>query len=52
MSANNKCPVTGCGFCWKNPIHAVLFLAILPFALKGLVVAWDTVHAAVTTLTK
>jgi hypothetical protein len=52
MSANNKCPVTGCGFCWKNPIHAVLFLAILPFALKGLVVAWETVQAAVTTLTK
>lgn len=51
MSANNKCPATGC-FCWKNPIHVVLFLAILPFALNGLAVAWSTVQAAATTLTK
>lgn len=52
MSANNKCPVTGCGFCWKNPVHVVLALALLPFALKGLQVAWETVHTAITTLTK
>ena len=53
MSTNNKCPVTSCcRFCWKNPIHVVLFLAILPFALNGLAVAWSTVQAATTTLTK
>jgi hypothetical protein len=53
MSANNKCPVTNCcGFCWKNPVHVVLFLAVLPFALKGVQVAWETVHTAVNTLTK
>ncbi len=50
--STNKCPVTGCGFCWKNPVHVVLFLAILPFALKGVAVAWETVQTAVTTLTK
>jgi hypothetical protein len=51
---SNKCPVTGgCnGFCWKNPVHVVLFFAVLPFALKGVQVAWETVQTAVTTLTK
>jgi hypothetical protein len=50
--STNKCPVTGCGFCWKNPIHVVLFFAVLPFALKGVAVVWETVQTAVTTLTK
>jgi hypothetical protein len=50
--SNNKCPVTGCGFCWKNPKHLFLFFAVLPFALKGVQVAWETVQMAVTTLTK
>lgn len=48
----NKCPVTDCGFCWKNPVHVVLFLATLPFALKGLAVVWETVQTALATLTK
>ncbi len=49
--STSKCPVS-CGFSWKNPVHVVLFLAILPFALKGVVVAWETVQTAVTTLIK
>jgi hypothetical protein len=49
---SNKCPVTDCGFCWKNPKHLVLALAILPFTLKGVNVLWEAVHTAVTSLTK
>lgn len=35
----NTCPVTG-SFCWKNPLQLVAFLALLPYAMKG--VAWIT----------
>lgn len=52
--SNKTCPVVGCGpfsFCWKNPVHVVLFLAVLPYALRGLNTLWSTVTTAVTTLT-
>ena len=52
MSKNTKCPVSNCnGFCWKNPVHVVLFLAVLPLALKGLAVLWAAVQSGATTLT-
>ena len=50
QTCTKKCPLGG--FCWKNPTHVVLFLAVLPFALKGVQVAWETVSTAVNTLTK
>lgn len=31
------------GFCWKNPVHLAIGLAVLPFALQGLAVVWGTV---------
>jgi hypothetical protein len=49
--SNKSCPIVGCGFCWKNPVHVVLFLAVLPFALKGINVLWSAVQTAVTALT-
>lgn len=50
--SNKNCPVVGCGrFCWKNPVHVVLFLAVLPYALRGLNTLWSAVTTAVTTLT-
>ncbi len=37
----SKCPIMG-GFCWKSPVHWILFLAVLPFTVKGvgLIGAW------------
>ncbi len=49
--SNKTCPVVGGHFCWKNPVHVVLFLAVLPYALRGLNTLWSTVTTAVTTLT-
>lgn len=51
MSTNKSCPVTG-GFCWKNPFQVVLFLAVLPFAVKGMVWVWNVAAAAVACATK
>jgi hypothetical protein len=51
MSTNKLCPVTG-GWCWKNPVQVGLFLAVLPFAVKGAVWVWNVVAAAVTVATK
>jgi hypothetical protein len=51
MNKTNNCPVTGC-FCWKNPLQLAGFLALLPFAVKGAVWAWNAVTAAVTALGK
>lgn len=52
MKNTNECCPTKCGFCWKNPVHVVLFLAVLPFALSGLNTVWTAIHTAVTTMTK
>lgn len=41
----SKCPVMG-GFCWKNPTHWFLALAILPFAVQGVVVLANWVSKA------
>lgn len=52
MSNNNKsCPIVGC-FCWKNPLHLVVFFAILPFAVKGVKFAWDALSGSVDALVK
>ena len=51
MNKTNNCPVTGC-FCWKNPLQLAGFLALLPFAVKGVVWAWGAVTAAVAALGK
>lgn len=47
---NNECPVSGRCFCWKNPVHVVVFLAVLPFALAGAKVLWNAVTSAFNTL--
>jgi hypothetical protein len=47
---NNNCPVSGHSFCWKNPVHVVVFLAVLPFALAGAKVLWSAVTSAFATL--
>lgn len=52
MKNSNECCPTKGGFCWKNPIHVVLFLAVLPFALNGLNTVWTALHTAITTMTK
>ena len=52
MNSKNNCPVTGWGFCWKNPVHVVLFLAVLPFALNGLSTVWNAVQSAFCAMTK
>jgi hypothetical protein len=52
MKTNNECCPTKSGFCWKNPVHVVLFLAVLPFALNGLNTVWTAVQTAITTMTK
>ena len=39
MSNGKSCPVTG-GFCWKNPLHAAVFLAVLPWAVKSVGWLW------------
>jgi len=47
-NSNEGCPVTGsCGkFCWRKPVHVVLFLAVLPFALAGAKIVWSALTAA------
>jgi hypothetical protein len=52
MNTKSNCPVTGWGFCWKNPVHVVLFLAVLPFALNGLSTVWNAVQSAFCAMTK
>lgn len=52
MSTKNTCPVTSCGFCWKNPLQVVLFLAVLPYAVKSTMWLWNAVTAAVACVTK
>jgi len=44
MSSYTKiCPVAH-GFCWRNPVHVLVGLALLPFAAAGLrtVLGWVT----------
>lgn len=40
-SFTKSCPVSN-GFCWRNPVHVFVALALLPFAAAGLkaVVGW------------
>lgn len=40
--STKSCPVTSCGFCWKNPFHFAVALALLPFVVAGakLIVGW------------
>lgn len=52
MNTKSNCPVTGWGFCWKNPVHVVLFLAVLPFALDGFSTVWNAVQSAFSAMTK
>ena len=52
MKNINECCTMKGGFSWKNPVHVVLFLAVLPFALNGLNTVWTAIHTAVTTMTK
>lgn len=47
---NSNCPVPSHGFCWKNPVHVVVFLAVLPFALAGAKVLWNAVTSAFAAL--
>jgi hypothetical protein len=47
MSTNKTCPVSG-GWCWKNPLQAVLFLAVLPYAVKSVVWLWTALAGAAT----
>ena len=51
MSTKNTCPVTS-GWCWKNPLQVVLFLAVLPYAVKSAMWLWNAVTAAVACVTK
>lgn len=48
---NDCCPIVG-RFCWKNPVHVVLFLAVLPFALNGLSTVWNALQSAFCAMTK
>lgn len=34
MATEKKCVLSG--FCWRNPVHVVVALAVLPFAVDGL----------------
>lgn len=34
MATEKKCCVFG-GFCWKNPVHVAIGLAVLPFTVEG-----------------
>jgi hypothetical protein len=43
-----KCPIGG--FCWKNPTHWFLFLAILPFTVVGVTMVVNVVHNLVGTV--
>ena len=40
-SLTKSCPVS-CGFCWRNPVHVLVTLALLPLAAAGLktVLGW------------
>jgi hypothetical protein len=40
-SITKSCPVAH-GFCWRNPVHVLVGLALLPFAVAGLktLVGW------------
>ena len=51
MSTNKSCPVAG-GWCWKNPLHVTLFLAVLPFAVKGAVWLCNVAAAAAASAIK
>lgn len=44
------CPAS-CGFCWKNPAHWAVALALLPFTLKGIAVLAAWFNAALATVT-
>jgi hypothetical protein len=35
-NTTKSCPLGMTGFCWKNPLHLVVFFAALPYAVKGL----------------
>ena len=39
-NTTKSCPLVMTGFCWKNPLHLVVFFAALPYAVKG--IAWIT----------
>lgn len=45
---NEGCPVASAcrGFCWRNPVHVVIALAVLPFAVAGAKVVWTALSAA------
>jgi hypothetical protein len=43
-----KCPIGG--FCWKNPTHWFLFLAVLPFTVVGVTMVVNVVHNLVGTV--
>lgn len=40
-----NCPIGTNGFCWKNPLQLVVFLAALPYAVKGVMWLVDAVKA-------
>lgn len=52
MNKNETCCPTSGRFCWRNPVHVVLFLAILPFALDGLNTLWSAVRTALDAVVK
>lgn len=49
-SDKSCCPVFG-SFCWKNPVHWFIALAILPFTIKGIHVAVNWFQGAVSAAT-
>ena len=52
MSTNVKsCPVSG-GFCWRNPLQLVVFLAVLPWAVKSVGWLWGAVTSLGSCATK
>ncbi len=42
QTCTKKCPLGG--FCWKNPTHWVLFLAVLPFTVAGVSMVVNAVN--------
>jgi|Laugresu1bdmlbsd_1035121.scaffolds.fasta_scaffold12625_5 hypothetical protein len=45
------CPVTG-SFSWANPLHLAAFFALLPFAIKGVMFAFNALAKGVDALVK
>jgi len=39
-----NCPIGSTGFCWKNPLQLAVFLAVLPYAAKGVVWVVDAIR--------